>query len=66
MCYTAAERNIMSLIIGLDLGNYNSSPYVIIGMDDVTKLGGDAYRLVPPEYPFGIPADHRSYETNDR
>ena len=44
------------MVIGLDFGNYNSVPYVIQGMDDTTKLGGEPHRLVPPEYPYGIPS----------
>ena len=46
----------MSIVIGLDFGNYKSFPCFITDMDENTRLGGEIYDLLPPTQEYGIPS----------
>ena len=46
----------MSIVIGLDFGNYKSFPCFITDMDENTRLGGDVHDLLPPKQEYGIPS----------
>ena len=46
------------MVIGIDFGNVNSFPFVVLGMDPNTRKGGQELSLLPavPSYHSGIPS----------